>query len=167
MLSPMRPAQRYEALQAIAGFLISQTEADRSLLLRTAGSPDGFRRASGSWTRASNRTDLLLVLSSQGDQVLEALMEMLPEDQQRPKTERTTAAAIPDNAPAPAVAGTNEGPIFVVHGHTRATLYEAVRVLERGTGRKVIVLHEQPNAGLTILEKFENYAGEVSFAVVL
>jgi len=29
------------------------------------------------------------------------------------------------------------------------------------------VLHEQPNAGLTILEKFENYAGEVSFAVVL
>jgi predicted nucleotide-binding protein len=39
--------------------------------------------------------------------------------------------------------------------------------LERATGKEVIVLHEQANAGLTILEKFENYATDVSFAVVL
>jgi predicted nucleotide-binding protein len=60
-----------------------------------------------------------------------------------------------------------DGPIFVVHGHARATLHEAVRVLERATGKEVIVLHEQANAGRTILEKFENYSAEVSFAVVL
>jgi predicted nucleotide-binding protein len=60
-----------------------------------------------------------------------------------------------------------EGPIFVVHGHARAALHETVRVLERGTGREVIVLHEQASAGRTIVEKFEDYAADVSFAVVL
>ena len=30
-----------------------------------------------------------------------------------------------------------------------------------------IVLHEQPNEGLTVIEKFERYAGSVGFAVVL
>src|SRR6185437_189755 len=60
-----------------------------------------------------------------------------------------------------------DGPIFVVHGHARAALHETVRVLERGTGREVIVLHEQANAGRTILEKFEDHAALVSFAVVL
>ena len=60
-----------------------------------------------------------------------------------------------------------DGPIFVVHGHAVATLHETVRVLERGTGREVIVLHEQPNAGRTILEKFEHHATGASYAVVL
>jgi predicted nucleotide-binding protein len=31
----------------------------------------------------------------------------------------------------------------------------------------VIVLHEQPNAGRTIVEKFEDYSADTSFAVVL
>jgi predicted nucleotide-binding protein len=59
------------------------------------------------------------------------------------------------------------GPIFVVHGRARAILHEAVRVLERGTGREVIVLHEQPNSGRTILEKFEDHAAGAAYAVVL
>jgi hypothetical protein len=58
-------------------------------------------------------------------------------------------------------------PIFVVHGHDHAVLDKTVRVLERATGREVTVLHEQPNAGRTILEKFEDYAADTSFAVVL
>lgn len=59
------------------------------------------------------------------------------------------------------------GPIFVVHGHARAVLHELVRVLERGTGREVIVLHEQANSGKTILEKFEKHAAAAAYAVVL
>jgi predicted nucleotide-binding protein len=54
-----------------------------------------------------------------------------------------------------------------VHGHARAPLHEVVRVLERGTNQEVIVLHEQANAGRTILEKFEEHAASASFAVVL
>jgi predicted nucleotide-binding protein len=39
------------------------------------------------------------------------------------------------------------------------------------SGRKIeleaIILHEQPDQGLTIIEKFETYASQVGFAVVL
>ncbi len=59
------------------------------------------------------------------------------------------------------------GPIFVVHGHNHASLHLTVRVLERSTGREVIVLHEKANAGRTILEKFEDHAASAAFAVVL
>jgi Predicted nucleotide-binding protein containing TIR-like domain len=59
------------------------------------------------------------------------------------------------------------GQIFVVHGHARTVLHELVRVLERGTGREVIVLHEQANSGKTILEKFEEHAAAAAYAVVL
>jgi predicted nucleotide-binding protein len=57
--------------------------------------------------------------------------------------------------------------IFVVHGHGQAEMLETVRVLERMTGLEVIVLREQPNAGRTILEKFEEYAAATAYAVVL
>jgi len=57
--------------------------------------------------------------------------------------------------------------IFVVHGHDHAKLHETVRVLERATGIDATVLHEQPNAGRTILEKFEDHAVASSYAVVL
>ena len=71
-------------------------------------------------------------------------------------------------APPPAkAASVPDGSIFVVHGHARETLLETVRVLERATGREVTILHEEANAGRTILEKFEDYANQVSFAVVL
>jgi Predicted nucleotide-binding protein containing TIR-like domain len=62
---------------------------------------------------------------------------------------------------------TSSAPIFVVHGHHHALLHEAVRVLERATASEVTVLHEQANAGRTILEKFEAHAATASFAVVL
>jgi predicted nucleotide-binding protein len=55
----------------------------------------------------------------------------------------------------------------VVHGHEHGLLHEVVRVLERATSREVIVLHEQANAGRTILEKFEAHAATASYAVVL
>ena len=63
--------------------------------------------------------------------------------------------------------GRAEGPIFVVHGHSDVLRHEVVRVLERATGREVVVLHEQPNQGQTILEKFESHAASSAYAVVL
>jgi predicted nucleotide-binding protein len=62
---------------------------------------------------------------------------------------------------------TSTAPIFVVHGHDHGLLHQAVRVLERGTSREVVVLHEQANAGRTLLEKFEAHASEAAYAVVL
>jgi predicted nucleotide-binding protein len=55
--------------------------------------------------------------------------------------------------------------VFVVHGHEEAPREAAARLLER-LGLTPIILHEQPNKGRTIIEKFEDYS-DVGFAVVL
>lgn len=55
--------------------------------------------------------------------------------------------------------------VFIVHGHDDAAKQEIARTLEKA-GFEAIILHEQPDAGRTIIEKFEDYA-DVSFAVIL
>lgn len=55
--------------------------------------------------------------------------------------------------------------IFIVHGHDDAAKLDMARTLEKA-GFEAIILHEQPDAGRTIIEKFENYA-DVSYAVIL
>lgn len=62
---------------------------------------------------------------------------------------------------------TPTGPIFVVHGRDDARKYELMRLLDRTVEPEAIVLHEQPNRGATVLEKFEQHAQAASFAVVL
>ena len=55
--------------------------------------------------------------------------------------------------------------IFVVHGHDKAMKHAVARTLEK-IGFEPIILHEKPNEGRTIIEKFSDYS-DVSFAVVL
>lgn len=55
--------------------------------------------------------------------------------------------------------------VFLVHGHDESARESTARFLEK-LGLEPIILHEQPNAGRTIIEKVEKYA-EVAFAVVL
>jgi predicted nucleotide-binding protein len=42
-----------------------------------------------------------------------------------------------------------------------------VTLLIERAGLNAVILHEQPNAGRTIIEKFEKYGGSAGFAVVL
>ena len=55
--------------------------------------------------------------------------------------------------------------MFVVHGHDEETKQSVARCIER-LGLRAIILHEEPNKGRTIIEKFEDSA-DVGFAVVL
>jgi predicted nucleotide-binding protein len=55
--------------------------------------------------------------------------------------------------------------IFIVHGHDESAKEAVARFVEK-IGLKPIVLHEQPNAGRTIIEKFEDHSN-VGFAIVL
>lgn len=55
--------------------------------------------------------------------------------------------------------------VFIVHGHDDAAKIEMARTLERA-GLEAVILHEQADAGLTIIEKIEKYT-DVAFAVVL
>lgn len=56
--------------------------------------------------------------------------------------------------------------VFVVHGHDEAALQAVARFLEQ-LGLEAIILREQPDQGRTIIEKFEDCAGQVGFAVIL
>ena len=56
--------------------------------------------------------------------------------------------------------------VFIVHGHDEAAKHAIARFVER-LGLKAIILDEQANKGQTIIEKFEEHAGEVGFAIVL
>src|SRR5579864_104267 len=55
--------------------------------------------------------------------------------------------------------------VFLVHGHNEGVREKVARFLEK-LGLNVIILHEQPNKGRTIIEKFAEYA-DVAYAVVL
>jgi predicted nucleotide-binding protein len=55
--------------------------------------------------------------------------------------------------------------IFVVHGHDEEIKQSVARTLSK-LGLNPIILHEQPNLGRTIIEKFEKNA-DVQFAVIL
>jgi len=55
--------------------------------------------------------------------------------------------------------------IFLVHGRNEGIRESVARFVE-SLGLSITILHEQPNRGQTIIEKFEEYS-DVRFAVVL
>ena len=55
--------------------------------------------------------------------------------------------------------------VFIVHGHDNAAKQSVARFIEK-LDFEAIILHEQPNSGKTIIEKFETYS-DVGFAIVL
>jgi predicted nucleotide-binding protein len=55
--------------------------------------------------------------------------------------------------------------VFVVHGHDEVAKLSVARYLEK-LELEPVILHEQPNKGMTIIEKVEAFS-DVAFAVVL
>jgi predicted nucleotide-binding protein len=55
--------------------------------------------------------------------------------------------------------------VFVVHGRDKAAKESVCRFIEK-LDLRPIILHEQPNEGRTIIEKFEDYS-DVGFAIVI
>jgi len=89
-------------------------------------------------------------------QAIKSLEEQLEEHASAPPANQTS----PDPTRAPS------RKVFVVHGHDEAALQATARFLEQ-LELKAIVLREQPDEGRATIEKFEAYANQVSFAVVL
>jgi predicted nucleotide-binding protein len=56
--------------------------------------------------------------------------------------------------------------VFIVHGHNHPLKLELAYALQNA-GLEVTILHEQPNRGMTIIEKFAAHAQDAGFAVVL
>jgi len=60
---------------------------------------------------------------------------------------------------------TSRNDIFIAHGQDETAKESVARFVER-LGPTVVILHEQPNVGRTIIEKFEDHSN-VAFAIVL
>jgi len=56
--------------------------------------------------------------------------------------------------------------VFIVHGHDETIKEKTARFIEK-IDLKPIILHEQPNKGRTIIEKFEDHSSKIGFAVIL
>jgi len=56
--------------------------------------------------------------------------------------------------------------VFLVHGHDEGTKHSIARFLEK-LGVKPVILQEQLNKGMTIIEKFQDFAKRAGFAVIL
>jgi len=58
--------------------------------------------------------------------------------------------------------------VFIVHGHNDALKYELKNYLQNTLGLpEPIILHEQPNMGRTLIQKFEDYAYCSNLAFIL
>jgi len=94
------------------------------------------------------------VLSSMIDEISEYWDDQVEDTENKYDMERTTKYNDPK---------TNE--VFVIHGHDTGAKETMARFLTK-LDLEPIILHEQPNKGRTIIEKFEDHAN-VSFAVAL
>jgi len=72
---------------------------------------------------------------------------------------------ISPSKPARRTVMANPKDVFVVHGHDHGMKETVARFLSK-TGLNPIILHEKPDEGRTIIEKFEKHA-DVSFAVAI
>lgn len=72
------------------------------------------------------------------------------------------------DAAAPAAAAVPPGTeVFVVHGRDAAVKTRVATFLTKLLGREPILLHDQPDRGRTVIEKFEAHAESAAAAVVL
>ena len=60
-----------------------------------------------------------------------------------------------------------DAPIFIVHGSDTLRAESVAHTVASATGRETIILRDLPNSGRTLIEKFEEHASEVSYAIIV
>jgi len=140
-------------------FLVGQ--AEKYIQERTVG-PRAFRtwrKRAHSWLKTNApdsglSNDLLLVPAGNMQRALRALLRAKP---LVPLLNDRNGPVLPKPADAKKV--------FIVHGRDDGLKTTVARLVDR-LGLQPIILHEQPNKGRTIIEKFLDHS-QVGFAVVL
>jgi predicted nucleotide-binding protein len=107
---------------------------------------------------ARERIDEIHASLQEGIRKLRTILAILPllEDPSLKITAATPGAAVP-------VASER---VFLVHGRDEAAKEATARAIEK-LGLEVVILHERPSGGRTIIEKLEYYADSVGYVVVL
>jgi predicted nucleotide-binding protein len=169
---------------AVYELLKQQAEGPLQALFLAHGLSDQFKAAGRSWGKNKRVLQALMAAERRRGGALQALIE----DARRRFEPAAGARSVPMvragtkpisvSAPPPrpdlALSKTRTARrrvkrmIFVVHGHDDGRKETVARFLEKIAPRdKVVILHEQPNQGRAIIEKFETYAAEASYVVVL
>jgi predicted nucleotide-binding protein len=73
----------------------------------------------------------------------------------------------PETATMPSKQVSPDSPIFIVHGSDTLRAESLARTVDNATGRKTIILREEPHLGRTLMEKFEQHAAETSYAIIV
>ncbi|NWN46790.1 nucleotide-binding protein [Pseudomonas canadensis] len=147
--------------------LLNDSEIGHRLppLVKQHGSLDSF------WTWIKQRfptyAERRTYLSEQFTPLLDSLE--LPTYEAVPQMK--TATPVPPTAKISwpssiSVVARNKRKVFIVHGRDDLAKYQVSRFIEH-LGLEAIILHEQANAGLTIIEKIERYTNDADFALVL
>jgi predicted nucleotide-binding protein len=89
---------------------------------------------------------------------------LIAKDEDQPTQEDSSSSNRAEMGMAPISPITRK--VFVVHGHDGEAKETVARFLEK-LELDPIILHEQPNQGRTVIEKFETSSSDVAFAVVL
>lgn len=122
--------------------------------LRIRYSPQVFSPDSQPDTAAYRRRGVKSALALLAGAKLE--LQLTDEPSMKPQDDASDAV----NAPA-------AGRVFIVHGHDSSLKHEAARFLRDLTGEEPVILHEQPDGGRSLIEKFEASAATTGYAVVL
>jgi len=115
--------------------------------------------ALGLYDIAPNKSDSLKKLIAEIERIIGRLTGM------NPNIELNNDSHISKNEIKQSIKEFKIKEVFIVHGHNEDKKDSVARYIEQ-LGLKTIILHEQPNEGRTIIEKFEDYS-DVSFAIVL
>jgi predicted nucleotide-binding protein len=139
---------------------IAQGETMLRAMARTPGPAIDFRRAAARGQIATDRgweadLEMATVLVSTGVATLDRYIAQLDD--------------APDENGAKARPAPESHTIFLVHGSNNEIKSDVARVLEKTADRryKVTILHEQPNKGQALIEKFEREAKAAACAVVI
>lgn len=109
-------------------------------------------------TTTKGRKRSAIVQLDFGRNFLEELIDAIQDGFAEPLGKAPVAESAPNNA-------TGSQKIFIVHGHDDAAR-DAVARSVTALGLEPVILHEQPNRGATIIEKFEKHA-DVDFAIII
>ena len=141
------------------GYLLRGTKVERILIMKSEISYEGYVKLRKQRSRYPVfRSDILARSEYFNNITGEILKECQSLNQEAtPKPE----ALAPNKPKAPM----DKSKVFIVHGHDGEAKQAVARFIEK-LGLEAIILHEQANAGKTIIEKIEANSN-VGFAIVL
>ena len=164
-----RPISSDDDLRAARGDFYTWSEYNETLLRRsfsTSELADGYKQ------QASAR----VITVGGGQPPLGERVEEFHEDVRRrvrrlssikDRLELYEEKAITSYSSSSRSAGTTGTTIFVVHGRDEGPKQSVARFIQQVSNLGPVILHEQPNSGRTIIEKFEDNADTAVFAIVL